>query len=197
MDDKALVRVTDADENENGGEGAAGPGVPAVFVKYADGEIDEVEREVRLRGIATSAATRTRPGHVSPCRGATHHQRTGGAALPVHARAGAAGRRRQHARRSAAAAKAGQFCATAPCRLLRFPEAARPLQVSPEVLNLIMDYCRFHRAAGRSDKARKRASCDTACQLLGVLMLRRTARDRSGSCLTNALFDWTHAVCAS
>ena len=26
------------------------------------------------------------------------------------------------------------------------------LQVNPDVLNLLLDYCRFHRAPGRSDK---------------------------------------------
>ncbi len=28
------------------------------------------------------------------------------------------------------------------------------LQVNPDVLNLLLDYCRFHRAPGRSDKVR-------------------------------------------
>ena len=31
---------------------------------------------------------------------------------------------------------------------------ATHVQVNPDVLNLLLDYCRFHRAPGRSDKVR-------------------------------------------
>lgn len=36
---------------------------------------------------------------------------------------------------------------------------ALPKQVSPAVLKLILEYCRFHRVSGRSDKVRSSASC--------------------------------------
>lgn len=63
-----------------------------------------------------------------------------------------------------------------------------PKQVGADVLQLTLEYCRFHRAAGRSDKARP--ACYTRLR-------RLTALCRSASCLTNGLSSWTRAGCAS
>ena len=54
-----------------------------------------------------------------------------------------------------------------------------PVQVGPDVLHLIMEYCRFHRAAGRSDKAHTAppsplARTATPC----VLTPRRSLQER-------------------
>jgi hypothetical protein len=55
--EEATLALCDTPGNDSGGEGAAsGAGAPAVWVKYADGDMDEVEREVR----ATRGAPRSR-----------------------------------------------------------------------------------------------------------------------------------------
>ncbi len=47
-------------ECSGGGEGASGVGALAVWVKYADGEVDELEREVRASAARSSHSARPR-----------------------------------------------------------------------------------------------------------------------------------------
>jgi hypothetical protein len=131
------------------GEGAAGAGAPPVWVKYADGVVDEVEREVR----------ETRLRHGAPCAASltSHCAAVPGCADFAHAaRPGAVRRRRGHARGAAAASEAGGHLPAASENAVCLTRAT---QVGPEVLALILEYCRFHRAEGRSDKVCRRAAC--------------------------------------
>lgn len=47
------------------------------------------------------------------------------------------------------------------------------VQVNPDVLKLLLDYCRFHRAPGRSDKVGREATivCCNTCGSLGQNVL--------------------------
>ena len=50
------MEVARLDAFDDGGEGAAGAGAAPVWVKYSDGAVDEVEREVRATSCATAMA---------------------------------------------------------------------------------------------------------------------------------------------
>jgi hypothetical protein len=55
MDEKEGLCEGTLVECSGGGEGASGVGALAVWVKYADGEVDELEREVRASAARARA----------------------------------------------------------------------------------------------------------------------------------------------
>ena len=59
------VARLDAFTDDDGGEGAAGAGAAPVWVKYADGAVDEVEREVRATSRASAAALNAASGRLA------------------------------------------------------------------------------------------------------------------------------------
>ena len=152
------VARLDAFTDDDGGEGAAGAGTAPVWVKYADGAVDEVEREVRATSRASAAACNAASGRLAHAtlrlrcapRARLRSSRQSCASL-CYSTAPAPRTRRRCSFRS-------RWVLRASVSRWAARETLRPTaQVGPEVLNLIIDYCRFHRAAGRSDKVRHAA----------------------------------------
>lgn len=56
---------------------------------------------------------------------------------------------------------------------------ALPKQVSPAVLKLILDYCRFHRVSGRSDKVRSPLARLKVCWSVDHILCVSCASDAS------------------